>query len=350
MPLASASSTATPLTVEPVAPTFKATIASGIAPQIPGYIRTIPGVAAASRITLSSLQLSDGQKEAELTVAAVDPVEFRPLAPEVTSRADFVWRGLRGREIVLAHEEHTRLGFKPGSLVKAKGPQRQIPLRIGGVAANGIPNLAGAFTSLRNADALGLGMPTLLLIGLARGADEKQTKEALEKLLVGVRFESAKPVSGRAFLAGKSAERAIGSFTFSPNPDGTITQDPDWVRRNIVSKKVPIFGAVRCHRVLFPQLEAALKEIRSQGLTGAIDPSQYGGCYVPRFIGRDQNKPISMHAWGLAIDFNVKDNPQGGQPKMDPRVVEIFEAWGFRWGGRWSIPDGHHFELASLVR
>lgn len=349
-PLASNSATATSPFREPVAPTFKATISSGISPEIPQYVRTIPGVAAASRIALSSLRLSDGKTEAEVSVAAVDPVEFRPLSPEVTSRADFVWRGLRSREIVLAHEEHTRLGFKPGSLVDAKGPLGEIPLRIGGVAANGIPNLAGAFMSLRNADAIGLGVPTLLLVGLTPGADEKQTKEDLEKLLVGVRFQSAKPVSGRAFLAGKSAERAIGSFTYSSNPDGTITQDSGWVQRNIVSRKVPILGSVRCHRVLFPQLEAALKEIQSQGLTGSIDASQYGGCYVPRFIGRDENRPISMHAWGLAIDFNVKDNPQGAQPKMDPRVVEIFEQWGFRWGGRWSVPDGHHFELASLVR
>jgi hypothetical protein len=34
---------------------------------------------------------------------------------------------------------------------------------------------------------------------------------------------------------------------------------------------------------------------------------------------------------------------------MDPRVVSIMEKWGFRWGGRWSPPDGHHFELAALI-
>lgn len=335
---------------EPAPPVFKATIPTGISAQIPEYVRTIPGVAAAGRIGLSNVTLSDGKTETEVSIAAVDPAEFRPLAPEVTSRADFVWQGLRRTQIVLTHEEYRRLGFQPGSRVTAKGPEGQTSVRIGAVAANGIPNLAGVMMSTGTAGLLGLGEATLLLVGLSPGADEKKVKKALEGLLMGVRFQSARPVTGRSFLGGKDAERAIGSFTYSANPDGTITQDPAWVRRNIVSRKVPILGSVRCHRIMLPQLVAALTQIQSQGLTDSVDTSQYGGCYVPRFIGRDENRPISMHAWGLAIDFNVKDNPQGAQPKMDPRVVEIFEEWGFRWGGRWSVPDGHHFELASLVR
>jgi hypothetical protein len=35
---------------------------------------------------------------------------------------------------------------------------------------------------------------------------------------------------------------------------------------------------------------------------------------------------------------------------MDPRIVEIFDRWGFVWGGRWSTPDGMHFELGALLR
>ncbi len=57
-----------------------------------------------------------------------------------------------------------------------------------------------------------------------------------------------------------------------------------------------------------------------------------------------------MHAWGLAVDFNVRGNEFGNHnPEMDPRIVEIFERWGFVWGGRWSTPDGMHFELGALL-
>ena len=52
-----------------------------------------------------------------------------------------------------------------------------------------------------------------------------------------------------------------------------------------------------------------------------------------------------MHAFGLAVDLNVKENPLGSSGNMDPRVVEIFEDWGFEWGGLWARPDPMHFEL-----
>jgi hypothetical protein len=56
-----------------------------------------------------------------------------------------------------------------------------------------------------------------------------------------------------------------------------------------------------------------------------------------------------MHAFGLAVDLNVSTNLFGTRGDMDPRVVEIFEKWGFLWGGRWSQPDPMHFELTRLV-
>jgi hypothetical protein len=32
---------------------------------------------------------------------------------------------------------------------------------------------------------------------------------------------------------------------------------------------------------------------------------------------------------------------------MDPRVVEIFQRWGFNWGGLWERPDPMHFEASG---
>ncbi|MGH9196423.1 MAG: M15 family metallopeptidase, partial [Acidimicrobiia bacterium] len=156
------------------------------------------------------------------------------------------------------------------------------------------------------------------------------------------------------FISGPNAARAFGSFGYIQNEDGTIAPDPAWVKKNIVKSKVPILGDVVCHRYLIPQLKAALSEIEGEGAAASIDVADYhyqGGCFVPRLIrGQDPGRSVSMHAWGLAIDINVKQNPAGSPSKMDPRVVAAFERWGFRWGGRWSPPDAHHFELAALVQ
>jgi hypothetical protein len=130
--------------------------------------------------------------------------------------------------------------------------------------------------------------------------------------------------------------------------NGFIVPDPAWVSANIAIGDVPIIGNVTCHRLMFGQLRAALSEIDSAGLASLIRTSD--GCYVPRFIDRDPGKPLSMHAFGLAIDLNASTNRLGTSGDMDPRIVEIFERWGFDWGGRWARPDPMHFELARLIQ
>ena len=331
-----------------VKPTFKASLTRTVDDVIAQKVREVPGVAAVARFALAKVTLGTPAGPTEITVAGIDPIEFRPLAPEVTAQATFVWRKLLSSEMVLAHEEHRRLDLDAGESTKVMTPSGTKDIRIGAVAANGVPNLAGAMVSLVTGGSIEVFDPRSMLIGLAPGANEKAVSRAIQDILL-VKPEKILPPAGRAYATGKNSDKLIGSFSYVANPDGTITQDPAWVKKNIVTRTVPIIGKVTCHRVLIPQLASALKEIQDRGLAKAIDPSQFAGCYVPRFIGRDASKPISMHAWGLALDINAVDNPQGAEPKMDLGVVEIFERWGFRWGGRWSPPDGHHFEMSALI-
>lgn len=56
----------------------------------------------------------------------------------------------------------------------------------------------------------------------------------------------------------------------------------------------------------------------------------------------------SNHSWGLALDWNSEDNPQGRPFTSDlpPAVVHDWESCHFYWGGRYqnSLPDPMHFE------
>ena len=151
-----------------------------------------------------------------------------------------------------------------------------------------------------------------------------------------------------ALLTGGAVAEAVGSFTYVPQPDGTIQIDPDWVADRIVTTDVPILGRVTCHRVMVPQLAGAMAELVERGLADLIDVSQFGGCWVPRFIASDPTRGISLHSWGIAVDLNVSTNHRGTVGDMDPRIVEVMAAWGFAWGGLWSDPDPMHFELAAL--
>lgn len=62
----------------------------------------------------------------------------------------------------------------------------------------------------------------------------------------------------------------------------------------------------------------------------------------------------SKHAWWLADDIDADENVRGTDPFKseiwlkggDGRCVRLLEASGFTWGGRFSTPDPHHFEVA----
>jgi hypothetical protein len=163
--------------------------------------------------------------------------------------------------------------------------------------------------------------------------------------------EVAEQLQGRvpkeqAALTGSSAD--FGSFTYTYKADGSIQPDPAWVSEYIRTEQVPILGSVTCHKLMIPQLRAAMQQIVDSGLADEIHPGEYGGCYVPRFIASDPSNPISLHTWGIAIDLNVPGNLRGTVGEIDPGVVAIMKSWGFSWGGDWDYTDPMHFELARL--
>lgn len=162
---------------------------------------------------------------------------------------------------------------------------------------------------------------------------------------------TAAPSGGvaRTWLTGSALGSRIGGFSYRWYEDGHIDPDPAWVRANIVTASVPILGRVTCHRMIVPQLRAALAEVRREGLASLIRVGEYAGCYNPRFIDRDPSRPLSLHAFGIAFDLNTSTNQLGTKGDMDPRIVAIMNRWGFAWGGAWTTrPDPMHFELYAL--
>ena len=115
-----------------------------------------------------------------------------------------------------------------------------------------------------------------------------------------------------------------------------------WIKKNYLQHFMFAYGEEAFD---YKKTEFKINQIIKEGLDDTLSKEEFqtsGGCYAPRRINRfNAGGAISRHAWGIAIDINVKSG-------YHPRVVEIFNSWGFAWGGTWTSPDEMHFELRDL--
>lgn len=100
---------------------------------------------------------------------------------------------------------------------------------------------------------------------------------------------------------------------------------------------------IRCHRLLVPVFEVLFQELEEGGLRPLV--RTYGGCFCFRRMRGGGH--LSIHSWGIAIDLNPDTNRLGTPGDMAPELVELFENFGFTWGGIFSRPDPMHFQFCS---
>lgn len=337
----------------PATPVYVATLDKPLSDKALKEVKNIEGVAVASPVTIKKALVEGPKGVKALRIAEVHPLDFRSVAPASTRDADFVWVSLIVGQAVPTFDAAKKLGLDSGGEITIKGTPG---FAVGAFADNGVPNLADVMVVAGAERKLQLGEPTTIVVGAKSGVTIEALGRDLKKKLPGARLrrlipQQEAPVQPSAPSApqpvGQVSGGVVGSMSFEILPDGFIRPDPGWVSTNIVSASVPILGTVTCHHLMIPRLQGALGDIEEAGLAGKIRTGDYGGCYVPRFIDRDPTKPLSYHAFGLAIDFNVSTNGLGTRGDMDPRIVQIFQNWGFTWGGGWSRPDPMHFELSS---
>lgn len=139
----------------------------------------------------------------------------------------------------------------------------------------------------------------------------------------------------------------FGEFRYRPPADGRLPfdVDPRWVDEHIVTRTVPILGAVTCHRAAIGVLASVLRDLDQRGLAHTVDPDGYEGCWHPRLI--EVGGGISRHSWGIAVDLNADGDPTGTGGGQPDAVVERFIEAGWGWGGTWLAPDPMHFELVG---
>jgi hypothetical protein len=136
-------------------------------------------------------------------------------------------------------------------------------------------------------------------------------------------------------------------------------QTKEGVRKNLVS--VNWLPKKLGKKILFTKLNGAASALQnvSNELEKLPDScmkyiESLGGTYYWRKIAGTER--LSMHSFGISIDINTKYSHYWRNSKPDKNglykyknsipfeIVEIFEKYGFIWGGKWYHYDTMHFE------
>jgi hypothetical protein len=329
----------------------------GLDPGLEPAAATLPSVSATSLVRAGGLDLVGSRDMEGARVDTLAPGWAIPLdaaAVDPASHADFVpiadrpaIAGLRPGEAVLGRTSADLRRLAVGGVIELSGGQSVVVSAIVEDASIGGAELA---VDIATGERLGLTTPRYLLVAYRgdRPALEDRLRAALRPGTV-VRFrgpgETPYLRHADAVLPQAQIKARFGEFSYRAGAGGGFEQDPGWQAENIVTRTVPILGAVRCHRGIVDALVGALTEIQAAGLARLVEQAGYDGCFNPRFVAGSDS--VSRHAWGAAFDMGFSNNPTGLESVQDPRLVEIFRRWGFTSGDSWLVPDAGHFEFVA---
>lgn len=152
-------------------------------------------------------------------------------------------------------------------------------------------------------------------------------------------------------------------IAFFGNPWNYVDRRGQWERENIVSVRIPIAlpiagmpgksrRSIRCHKKIADSVQRLFAALKGAGFTS--EQLIFGGDY--NFRAKRGSSRLSMHTFGAAIDLNPEQFPleRHGDVdnEQDPKLIEIFEAYGWNYGGL-SYPgdsftrDPMHFQFAT---
>lgn len=107
-------------------------------------------------------------------------------------------------------------------------------------------------------------------------------------------------------------------------------------------------AGITLNRAIAPWFVATWAELHRRDLTSRLHV--YSGATVYRHMLWSYSNPVSLHAYGAAVDFDAGMNGYGLPPakmQIDRDVVRCFEECGAHWGGRWNPTDGMHFQFTD---
>jgi hypothetical protein len=291
-----------------------------------------------------------GRYRIPIEVTATSARDLRPFLPQAWR--DEVVGALRdGRGVLGESSAALRRLDVGGRIVFADGR-----IVVGAVVPDEVASWSEVMVSRDVGQRLGVRHPRFALLDMSGDPTERELARRIAPLL-GPGYPPRVRRPGHAEFRRQAdsvwppvlMKRGFGEFRAYPDPNrlGYLRMQPAFTQDHLASRQVPLLGRFTCHRKVFPPLIAAMRELRSLGRGAVI--RNFAGCYNARMVMRRPSGAISHHSWGAAVDINSLTNPYGSPPNQPAILVRVMREHGFTWGGRWTVPDGMHFEFVGIA-
>ena len=267
---------------------------------------------------------------------------------------------ISNNQVVMGATSASLSGAQAGDLIDLVAANGSVvEFQIGRVAPDAEVGGTEIVMSTAQADLLGATLGTSVLIygqfnrDVLDGALAARGLSTDPKIRVRRSWDPPDP-DGTIGLA--KTKKLLGEFAYTVGANDAVSVDDAWRAAYIPPREFyPTGVRAACNNAMKADLAAALQAVVDAGLAGFIDVANantFGGCFGPRFsrIVGTQLGTLSRHTWAQALDTNTVANCQGCVPQMDCRVVRIFRAHNFAWGGNFLNPDGMHFEWVGEPR
>ncbi len=290
-----------------------------------------------------------GRYRVPLEVMATKAARIAPFVPGTWR--DAVVDALRDGRGVLGASSATLRRLDVGDRIVVPGGG----VLVGAVVPDEVVAWSEVLVSRRTGRALGVRHDRFALLAMRGEPTEAALARRIEPLL-GPGYPPRVRRPGHATFRRQAdsvwppvlMKRGFGEFRAFPDPrrPGYLRMDPSFVHGSLVARRVPLLGRFTCHERVFPALIDAMRALRDAGRADVI--RNFAGCYSARMVMRRPNGAISHHSWGAAVDINSITNPYGQPPRQPAILVRVMGDHGFTWGGRWTVPDGMHFEFVGV--
>ena len=301
-----------------------------------GRVRDSTRVAAISAVRTGTLAAVSGKRRYKVVPVETMAVDTNAYTT-ATGRPGRKLATLLPKGAVMSKTGAKLRRVKSGGKLKLNGDRT---LRVSGVVDDAL--LGGYELALERtlARRYGIRRAAYLLVRPRGPVDQLRTE--IRKLLKGrsVRFVTPgdRPFvrGGDGVLPMSQVKARFGEFALPSLHKGW--PDPAWTRANLVTKRVPLLGRVRCHRLVIGDLSKAMADLERQRLGRLVDVGDFrreGGCWSPRLLRDARGGKLSRHAWGIAVNLKVN---------ADERLLRTMARHGFVWGGDFARRDTTHFE------